>query len=62
MSDLIDKRGACATLGGISEATLWRGVKSGRFPAPIKLGRFIARWQREELAACVEKLAAERAV
>jgi prophage regulatory protein len=60
MSDLLDKKAACAALGGISEATLWRGVKSGRFPQPIKLGRFIARWRREELSACVDRMAADR--
>jgi prophage regulatory protein len=61
MSDLIPKKEACAILGGISEATLWRGVKSGRFPAPIKLGSSIARWSRAELESLIERLKTERA-
>ena len=59
MPELIGKKEACSILGGISEATLWRGVREGRFPKPLKLGRFIARWRREDLAACIEKLAAQ---
>jgi len=28
----------------ISPATLWRWVKSGKFPAPVKLGPMITAW------------------
>jgi predicted DNA-binding transcriptional regulator AlpA len=61
MSELLNEKQACETLGGISAPTLWRGVKSGRYPKPVKIGPRVARWRREELAACIEKLAAERA-
>lgn len=60
MSALVSKTEACDILGGISEATLWRGVKSGRFPQPIKLGPYIARWSRAELEACISKLMGAR--
>jgi prophage regulatory protein len=60
-SQLLNEKQACKALGGISAPTLWRGVKSGRYPKPVKIGIRIARWRREELAACIDRLAAERA-
>ncbi len=59
--DLISIDDACTMLGGISKATMWRGVKAGPFPKPIKLGKFIARWSRAELAAYIEKIKSARA-
>jgi predicted DNA-binding transcriptional regulator AlpA len=47
-------------LGGISHATYWRGVKSGRFPKPIKFGPYIARLSRAECREYVARLKAER--
>jgi prophage regulatory protein len=35
----------------ISSATLWRGVKAGTFPAPVKLSEGVTAW-------CVEKIRA----
>ncbi len=34
-----------AALHGIGPATVWRWVKSGRLPAPIKLGPNTTAWQ-----------------
>jgi predicted DNA-binding transcriptional regulator AlpA len=61
MTELVSKTEACKILGFISEATLWRGVRTRRFPQPIKLGKFIARWSRAELEDCILKLMNERA-
>ena len=61
--DLVDEKTARAVLGGnrpISKATLWRGTKSGKYPAPIKVGPKSNRWIRAELAAYIEKMAARR--
>lgn len=33
----------------IGHATWWRGVKSGRFPQPIKLGDRITLWRVEDI-------------
>jgi prophage regulatory protein len=37
----------------VSEATWWAGVKSGRFPAPIKLGTKITAWRVEDIRAFI---------
>ena len=41
---------------GISRATLWRRVKDGTLPNPIRIGA-ATRWKRDELIAAVERLA-----
>ena len=49
---LCDVREACRVLGGskpINPATLYRGVKQGRYPAPIKIGPQLSRWILSEL-------------
>jgi predicted DNA-binding transcriptional regulator AlpA len=61
--DLLDIRAACAFVGGsrpINPATLWRGVKAGRFSKPIRISAQAVRWRRSELAADIERMAAER--
>lgn len=45
-----------AALLGISRATLWRRVKDGTLPQPVKIGA-ATRWKRDELIAAVERLA-----
>lgn len=62
--DLITIQTACELIGGrespITPSTLYRGIKSGRFPAPIKLGAGTSRWRRSEIIAMLERAAAER--
>jgi predicted DNA-binding transcriptional regulator AlpA len=62
-NELLDVYEACRFLGGsrpINPATLWRGVKAGRFAKPIKIGVQAVRWRRSELAADIARMAAER--
>lgn len=33
----------------ISKTTWWNGVKSGRFPKPVKLGGRITAWKTEDI-------------
>lgn len=65
LPDLVDERRACAILGGdetpIHRATLWRGIKAGRYPAPIKVGAAMNRWLTPELLGVRESAAAKRA-
>jgi predicted DNA-binding transcriptional regulator AlpA len=61
-NDLIDVNELARVFGGVSKATIWRGVKEGRFPKPIKIGRFICRWSRTESQAYLERLMQERSV
>jgi prophage regulatory protein len=35
----------------ISDATLWRLVKVGRFPAPVKLSPNVTAWRSDEVRA-----------
>lgn len=35
----------------LSSATLWRGVKAGTFPRPVKLGARITAWKAEDVHA-----------
>lgn len=33
----------------VSKSTWWAGVKSGRYPAPVKLGPRITAWRVEDI-------------
>ena len=39
-----------------SSATLWRKVKSGTFPQPVKLGPRITAWRVEDIRGLIERL------
>jgi predicted DNA-binding transcriptional regulator AlpA len=54
--ELLTADGSCAFLGGdkpINKSTLYRGVKAGKFPPPVKLGDATSRWVKAELAEAV---------
>lgn len=40
----------------VSKSTWWEGVKSGRYPAPVKLGPRITAWRVEDIRALIEAL------
>ena len=40
----------------VKKTCWWAGVKSGRFPAPIKLGPNVALWRVEDIRALVASL------
>jgi len=37
----------------VSKSTWWAGVKSGRYPKPVKLGRRITAWRVEDIQAFI---------
>jgi prophage regulatory protein len=41
------------TLIPVGKTTWWNGVKSGRFPKPVKLGRITA-WRAEDIRAWID--------
>ena len=43
----------------VSKSTWWAGVKSGRFPKPIKLGPRTTAWRVEDIRALIEQPAVE---
>lgn len=47
-----------AKLLSMGTSTLWRGVKSGEFPAPVKIGG-MTRWRVADLHRYVEGLASQ---
>jgi len=38
----------------VSKSTWWAGVKSGRYPKPVKLGERITAWRAEDIRALIE--------
>ncbi len=40
----------------LSASTWWAGVKSGRFPKPVRLGERMTCWKGSDLLALVENL------
>lgn len=43
----------------VGKSTWWAGVKSGRFPKPVKLGPRITAWKKEEIYQLIETLNSE---
>ncbi len=40
----------------IGKTQFWKGIKEGKFPAPIKLGARTSAWKVEDIRALIEKL------
>jgi predicted DNA-binding transcriptional regulator AlpA len=62
--ELLDLKTTCAFFGGtrpINPATLYRGIKKGRYPAPIHVGPGTSRWLRAECQATLDAMIARRA-
>jgi predicted DNA-binding transcriptional regulator AlpA len=64
-SELLTMRDVCALFGGsrpIDPSTLYRGIRAGRYPSPIKVGPGSSRWLRTEVEARLAAMVAGRAV
>lgn len=44
----------------IGRSTWWRGVKSGRFPKPIKLGPNTTVWKADDIQSLIDAFSCER--
>jgi predicted DNA-binding transcriptional regulator AlpA len=44
---------------GISNATLWRWIKSGRFPTPLKIGARKVAWRTSIVTSWIEARTAQ---
>lgn len=40
----------------VSKSTWWQGVKSGRYPSPVKLSARTTAWKVEDIRALIDKL------
>mgnify|MGYP003909549929 CR=1 FL=1 len=38
----------------VSKSTWWEGIKTGRFPKPVKLGKRISAWRVEDIRMLIE--------
>jgi predicted DNA-binding transcriptional regulator AlpA len=64
MLELLDRTAACAFFGGtkpINSATLYRGIRNGRYPKPVKVGPGSSRWLRHECEASLRAMVEGRA-
>jgi prophage regulatory protein len=43
----------------VGRSSWWAGVKSGKYPQPIKLGENTTAWKAEDIHALIAKLSAE---
>ena len=62
---LLDKVEVCRFFGGtrpINAATLYRGIRQGRYPKPVHVGPGSSRWLRSECEAALQAMVAGRAV
>lgn len=58
-SELLDKDAVCRLIGGtrpINSATLYRGIRKGRYPRPVKVGPGSSRWLRNECESALQSL------
>lgn len=39
----------------VSRSTWWEGVRTGRYPQPVKLGPRITAWRVEDIRALIER-------
>jgi predicted DNA-binding transcriptional regulator AlpA len=62
---LLDRGEVCRFFGGtrpLNPATLYRGIRKGRYPAPVKVGPGSSRWLRAECENALAQMVAGRAV
>ena len=61
--DLLDRNAACEFFGGtrpINAATLYRGIRKGRYPKPLHVGPGSSRWLRSECESALAKMVEAR--
>jgi predicted DNA-binding transcriptional regulator AlpA len=61
--ELLDRTAACEFFGGtrpLNPATLYRGIRKGRYPRPVKVGPGSSRWLRSECESALERFIAGR--
>jgi predicted DNA-binding transcriptional regulator AlpA len=62
---LLDRKEVCFFFGGskpIDASTLYRGIREGRYPRPVKVGPGSSRWLRSECETALRLMVERRAV
>jgi predicted DNA-binding transcriptional regulator AlpA len=57
---LWDRPTVLAFFGGIDVSTLYRGVRSGRYPRPVNVSSNVVRWLADECESALARMIAER--
>jgi predicted DNA-binding transcriptional regulator AlpA len=63
MPELLDRVEVCRFFGGsrpINAATLYRGIRKGRYPKPVHVGPGSSRWLRAECEDALQSMVEER--
>ena len=59
-SELLERGEVCRLFGGtakpIDPSTLYRGIRQGRYPRPVKVGPGASRWLLEECEAALQRM------
>jgi predicted DNA-binding transcriptional regulator AlpA len=62
-SELLDKGEVLRLFGGsrpLNASTLYRGIRLGRYPKPVKVGPGSSRWIRSECESVLRSMVEER--
>jgi len=43
----------------VSKSTWFRGIQSGKYPKPVKIGIRASAWRKSDIRACIEELNAD---
>jgi predicted DNA-binding transcriptional regulator AlpA len=58
--ELLNKSAVCELFGKINASTLYRGIKLGRYPKPIRVGPNSSRWLLAECRDVLRKMTEAR--
>ncbi|MCY1201804.1 hypothetical protein D9M72_132750 [compost metagenome] len=53
-----DKKKGISPIFPVSHTTWWNGVKSGRFPQPVRFGKRMTMWRAADIYRLIEQGAA----
>jgi predicted DNA-binding transcriptional regulator AlpA len=58
--ELLPKSAVCRLFGNINPSTLYRGIRVGRYPKPVRVGPNSSRWLLAECQAALRAMVEER--
>jgi predicted DNA-binding transcriptional regulator AlpA len=58
--ELLPKSAVCRLFGNINPSTLYRGIRVGRYPKPIRVGPNSSRWLLSECRAALQAMVEQR--
>ena len=53
-----DRKSGTPALIPIRRASWWQGIRDGRYPAPVRIGRRAVAWRACDIRALIERLGA----